>query len=759
MTRVASFAGDGPGGSPGRDGSFPAPDSVSELPVFCGKDCGGGACPLLAKVEGDRVVSLRPDPAGGPWIRPCSRGLDLAMETNAPDRIVAPLLRSGPRGSGRFREAGWDEALDLVAGRLAEIHARYGADSVINLSSSGSVGALHDTQALATRFLVLSGGCTMPTGNYSNQAARHVLPIVLGSAWKRSGWDASTMDRSRLIVLLGANILEARLGSEMPARLMDAKRRGVPILAIDPRRTRTVQATGATWILIRPGTDVAFLLAVLHVLFAENLADRAFIAEHGQGFDLLEESVLGRDGRNPPRTPEWAESVCGVPARRIVEFARTYASSPPGLLLRGYSLQRVEDGEDAFRLTVALQVATGNFGVPGGSTGSLNNRLPTPRVGRIPVPPSGGFPSVPISRWPDAILSGVRAAGGDTGTRSGRETPIRAAYSAGGNFLNQGAQTKKAREALERLEFIVCHDFFLTPTARWSDVVLPAATALEKTDIGIPWLGSYLLYKRAATKPRGQARTDYAIFSALAERLGFGPEYTLGRTEAGWIDSFMEESEIADREDFFERGIYRSADGDRTGLSDFSRDPAGNPLDTPSGKVEIAGARFPGTAGLPEAPGWKERPRDDSHPLCLVTPKSAHRTHSQWASIGAVAAKAAHALEIHPLDAAGAGITDGDEVVLGNEAGSTLIRARVTGDIMPGVASLPEGAWYDPGVDGTDRGGSANMLTFSRGTEASAACVMHGMAVRVRGRAVSADGEPPRGISAPGHASSRDDPS
>ncbi len=725
---------------------------MTQHPVFCGKDCGGGACPLVATVEDGRVVRIAHNPAGDGYAMACSRGLDLALETYAPDRILKPLVRTGTRGSGQFRVATWDEALGIVAGRLATIRDESGPDAVLNLGSAGSLGALQNTSALLRRFFAFFGGCTSLSGGYSNAAARFALPYALGEDWMVSGFDASTMRYSKMIVLWGANVLEARLGAEIPARLMEAKNRGATIVVIDPRNSATARRAGTSWIPVKPGTDAALMLAILHVLFSEGLADRDFIAGHSVGFDELERYVLGRADTDPvgpghtargdsargnsargrdakegdriARSPEWAEGVCGVPAADIRKLAREWASARPAMLLPGFSIQRVFAGEESYRLSVALQVATGNFGRLGGSTGSLNNRLPTPPVGRMQSPnlPGTVTATAPASRWPDAVLEG---------RRGGYPSDIRAIYCAGCNFLNQGADIRKNLAAFGTVDFVVAQDFFMTPTARWSDVILPAATALEKEDIGIPWLGNYLLYKPRVVSPLGLARDDYDILGDLAGRLGFGAGFTEGRSASEWIRRFIAESEIDDPEAFMREGIYRGKETDRVGLSDFAADPERFPLKTPSGKIEIASEAYVRDSGYCAIPTWREAPRDPEYPLLLVTPKSPHRTHSQWSSIAGVRQKADHALEMHLCDAQPRGIADGDEVFLFNGRGRSRVKVRLVVDMAPGIVCLHEGVWYEPDGDGVDLAASANMFTSSEGTEASSACVMHAIGVEV----------------------------
>lgn len=679
---------------------------VVQLPVFCGKDCGGNACPLLATVEGGHVVRIGNNPAAGPYLKGCRRGFGLGRERDAPGRLLRPLIRTGERGSGMFREAGWEEALALVAERLGEIRSRHGPFSVLNLASAGSTGALHGTIPLLSRFLNLAGGATALKGSYSIAAAHFVLPYLFGPDWKScTGVDPATMRHSRMIILWGGNVLETRHGAAVTAHLLEAKTQGAEIVVIDPRRTTTAARAGTWWLPIRPGTDAALMLGVLHVLLTEGLADRAFIASHAEGFDELEQYV--RDC-----TPAWAETRCGVPAAEIARFARAYAAAKPALLLPGYSIQRVFAGEETFRLAVALQLATGNLGRLGGSTGAPISRLPTPRVGTLPVPSVPHQPILPINDWPDAVLG---------------EAGIKAIYSVGGNMLNQGSDVAKNIRAFQAVDFAVCHDLFLTPTARHCDVVLPAAHTLEREDIGIPWLGNYLTYAPQVLPLPGLVRTDYDILLELADRLGFGEAFTEGRTPAQWIQHFLDASEIPDQDAFRHTGIYLAPDQARVGLAHFAADPAAHPLETPSGRVEVGSASYAQATGFPAIPQWRETLQDPRFPLHLVTPKVAERTHSQTCG----EPLADHRLAMHPDDAAVRGLVDGAQVWIASAHGRTCVTLRHEAGLMRGTVSLPEGIWMELGPEGADRAGSANALTGTEGTLPSRACVMNGVPVEV----------------------------
>ena len=689
------------------------------LPTFCGKDCGGNACPLLALVENGRVMRVQNNPAGGRHILACARGFDLPAETYSPDRILTPLVRSGPRGSGQFRQASWKEALQITADRLGEIRAKHGPQAVLSRGSAGTIGALHATYAVLGRFLNGFGGCTYLTQGYSFGAGSTILPYLLGEDTGRSGFDAATMQYSEMIVLWGANVLETRHGAEVPQRLLEAARRGGQIVSIEPRRSYTAEQTGAWWLPCRPGMDTALMLAVLYVLLSENLADRAFIAAHSSGFEQLEQYVLGLDG-GTPRSPAWAQDICGTPADEIVRFARAYAAARPALLFPGYSIQRVQAGETPYRLTIVLQIATGNFGAKGGSSGSSNNLLPGPRLGSLPGLPCPPQPNLPAARWPDAVLEG-RA--------GGYPSDIHAIYNLGSNSLVQGADIHKNIAAFNKLDFAVSHDLFMTPTARYCDVIFPSSSPLEKEDVCGPWAGNYLLYKSAVLSPRGQARSDYDALCELADLLGFGAAYSEGKSASDWVAEFIAQSEVPDPVEFRRSGVYLAPDQERVGLADFRADPLAHPLKTPSGRVEIASPRYQAETGLPAFPTWQQPASDACYPLSLITPKTRFYTHSQ-SNFGDRGERPAHALTIHPLDAAARGIVEGAQVRILNAQGEGRVPAHLSPEIMPGVVSLPEGIWARIDAEGIDQAGSANMFTSTQGTH-HRNVIMHGVGVEV----------------------------
>jgi len=717
------------------------------LPYFCGKDCGGDACPLLAEVEAGRVVGMHHNPAAGQWIRACGKGMRAHIEHYSPHRITKPLVRRGPRGSGDFVEASWDEALALVARRLSEIRAEGGPGAVMSIASAGSTGALHNTEVLALRFLNAIGGAVHVSGNYSSNAANYALARIFGASVGETGFDPASTAFSNLIVLWGANPLEARLGAELPSRLVEAKKRGSRIVAIDPRYSRSARGLGAEWIPVRPGTDPALGYALLYEIVNSPQYDHEYVAERTEGFDALVRFVLGEiDGI--PKSPQWAAPICGIEESMIRRLVHLWWQDQPVMLIPGYSIQRVEYGEEAFRLTVAIQLATKNSGKLGASSGSINNRLPGITIAKMREIPES-IPSetvysakVPVLRWADAVLNPQQYGLGK----------IRMLYSAGGNFLNQGANIQKNIEAFEAVDFAVCHELFLTPTARYSDVVLPAADPFEKEDIGIPWAGDYVLYKPKIFEPEGMARSDFQIFSELAERLGAKEIFTGDKNESQWIAYLMAESGIPDIEAFKQSGFYAMPQRLRAGLDAFFADPGSNPLQTKTGKIEFSSplwtyemARFweqrngakednaakeddtaPKGNADPKAPKKGQGELSAGSSFKLLTPKVAEYVHSQRGAFPDSAKKAR--VHMHPEDLALIGATEGAVLCIRNDYGAVLAVASLDANIRRGTVWLEEGAWAEP-ENGLDPNGSANMLTSDRGTLESTSCIMHGIEV------------------------------
>ena len=616
-----------------------ARDAVT-APVACNRDCGGG-CPLLATVAGGRVVRIADNPAGGQYLRGCVRGFQAWRQQQAEDRLTHPLVRTGPRGSGRFREAGWEEAIRLVAEGLARVRERHGDASILALGGSGSCrGALHDTEDLTARYLNLSGGHVEQTSTYSSAASSFTQPVVLGT--QHAGVDPATLRHSSMIVLWGANLVDCIMGCEWRARVREAKARGVPVVVIDPRRTTTARLLGTEWLPVLPGTDSALMLALLHELITAGAVDEPFVAAHATGYDALRRRVLGLDSgggaevappaaggaatgppRGAPATPEWAAGVCGVPAARIRALARAWARHRPVALAPGLSIQRTLGGEEAVRLAIALQTVTGDLGRPGGSSGGR-------AWGGLPQASRGQHPGAAQScgrRHPLQRLGRRRAARPRRRPPRGRQGRLRHRRQLRGP--GRGRRSEHPRHARARVLSLPrpLPDDDGPLLRRRAPGHALAGAQRHRLHLGrLP----AVLAARGLRSGAGQGRLRHLRRPGRGERVRRGVH---GGPRLGGVAGPLPGGLRGRRsEDFRLTGIHWGADRERVGLAEFSADPAAAPLATPSGRVELAGAAC-AAAGLTEVPESRVLEPTPESPLSFISPKSRLRVHTQFAAL------------------------------------------------------------------------------------------------------------------------------
>ncbi|HUC49457.1 MAG TPA: molybdopterin-dependent oxidoreductase [Xanthobacteraceae bacterium] len=710
---------------------------------------------FTALVEDGRVIGCEPfphDPAPSELLNA------IPAMVHSPLRIARPAVRKGwrqgePRsGADEFEEVSWATALDLVAGELNRIRDEFGATAIFGGSYGwSSAGRLHHARSSVRRFLALGGGFVDQIGNYSWGAAQFLLPHVIGTFRPVTGrvtdW-SSVVKHTRLMIAFGglalknAQVTSGGTGAHvLETWLKRAKNNGAAFVVISPNRSDAPDGIGAEWIPIRPNTDTAMMLAMAHVLIAEQRHDRDFLDRCCTGFEPLQRYLLGEtDG--VAKTPEWAAAICGVPAETIRTLARR-AASVRSLITCAWSLQRAHRGEQPYWAAIALAAMLGGIGLPGGGFAFGHGSMNGVGVPRADVPgPEISSPlnpvraAIPVARMADMLLHPGQPY--DFNGRRGTYPDIKLVYWAGGNPFHHHQDLNRLRQAWQRPQTIVVHDSWWTPTARHADIVLPATTTLERNDVGGSSRDLYLFAMHRAIDPVGDARSDYEIFGALAARLGYEQAFTEGREEMDWCRAIYDRVrqgaadkgiELPGFQQFWAEGFveFPQPERDFVLFEEFRRDPQLHPLKTPSGRIEIASETIAGF-GYDDCPmhptwiapaEWLGSAHAKNWPLHLVTNQPRHRLHSQMdPGPVAQAAKVAgrEAIRINPADAAARGIADGDIVRVFNDRGACLAGAIVDDGVLPHVAVMSTGAWMDVSDGEPERGGNPNVLTLDIGT-------------------------------------------
>lgn len=635
------------------------------LKSMCPMNCHPTLCGMVVEVEDDRLVGItgdadNPDSRGGL----CMRGKAAHEIVGNPRRLLHPLMRDR-RGSDDWHQIGWDEALDRIAGAMQSA----GREAVGLWQGHGNAANDYGVGVKRGQFERFANlyGC------------QHWNPAMI--CWGMGGFglgltgslETSTKEdmgeNAQMILLWGANtVSQANTTPHIDA----AKRRGARIVAIDVRRTEASALAGEV-VLVRPGSDTALALAMMHVIVTEDLCDRDFITAHTVGYEALTAHLTNK-------TPDWAAGLTGVPAESIAALARDYARTRPGMIVvGGSSLHKGDNTWQAARAISCLPALTGNFGVAGGGIG--------PRHGARSH--GAGFADItatdrrPPGRYvPNQMEAIVQAL--ETGD-------VNVILTLGSNMLSSFPDTNRLRTALARTELVVAYDLFLNQTAREvADIVLPGTIWLE--EVGVKATNTHVYLADRALPAAGQARPLYTLYQDLGRRLGVADVYPWTDQEAA-IDAVLDHPATG----------HATVAGMRAagGRAALAISPVAYPtheFHTPSGKIEFLSQRAAamGLSSLPDAPPATGEPA----PLVLAHGRAFAHFHSFYDNARALPTLAARErdplLWLSPTDAGARGIGDGDRIRVWNGRGDFEAVAKVTGRMPEGAAWMRDG-W--PGLN------------------------------------------------------------
>ena len=685
---------------------------------------------------------------------------------DGPTRIDKPMVRKswlerGPgannnlRGVEPFIAVSWDKAEELVANEINRVKEKHGNSSIFGGSYGwASAGRFHHAQSQLHRFLNCVGGYTRSKFTYSFAAAEAMVPHILGSYRAYldtcTSWESIKKNTEIFICFGGVPIKNGQISQGgtghhyQKENLIESAKSGIEFINISPLKSDLINEVNGEWIAARPNTDTALMLGLAHTIYSEGLCDTDFLNKYTEGFDKFLPYLLGKnDGIE--KSAEWASAICNISVSKIKEIA-TKISKKRSMISVSWSLTRQDHGEQPFWMAIMLASMIGQIGLPGGGFGfgySATNFI----GGQFKVLPGAAFPQteneienfIPVARISDLLLNPGKKF--DFNGKSYVYPDTKIVYWAGGNPFHHHQDLNRLIKAWEKPDTIISNEWCWNTLAKRSDIVLPCTTPLERTDIMMTPRDPFVVSMDKIIEPYGQSKNDFEIFANIAKKMGIEEKFTEGKSQDDWQEWIYKQTfdraaaaniEIPKYEKFREKKWFKINDPTEPTimLKDFREDPKKNPLNTPSGKIEI----FSKTVAdfnyddCPGHPVWFEPCEwlgkvNKKYPLHLISNQPKNKLHSQMDHgkySKSFKINEREPLEINPLDANKRNLKNGDVVRMFNERGSCLAGIKITEDVMKGVVQMSTGAWYDPEnpsqYGSMCKHGNPNVLTPDKGT-------------------------------------------
>lgn len=637
--------------------------------AVCPHDC-PDTCSLRVSVEDGKAIKVSGNPDHPPTNGVlCTKVSRYTERTYHRDRLTQPMRRVGAKGEGRFEPISWDEALKLAAERLAPIAAR-APEAILPYSYAGTMG-LVQAESVARFFHKL--GASLLDRTICASAGAAGLKYTYGAS---VGMHVEQFENSKLILIWGSNPIVSSV--HFWTRAQEARRRGAKLIAIDPYRSLTAEKCDQH-IALKPGTDGALALAMIHVLIQEQLIDADYIARYTVGFDELRARAALYD-------PARAAAICGIPEDVIVALAREYGTTKPAAIRLNYGMQRSRGGGNAVRAVACLPSLTGAWRDPaGGLLLSSSGFIPIDSVSLARPELMPGWPS----RQPRTInMSAI----GDALCHPGDDIfgpKVEALIVYNSNPVAVAPDSVRVAQGFAREDlFTIVLEHFQTDTADYADLLLPATTQLEHFDVHKAYGHTYLMVNRQAIEPIGEARPNTEIFRGIARAMGLD-EPALYETDEQIAESAFDWTHPALRGGSHEKLMHDGWIKARIPDAPFAE--GGFP--TPSGKCEFFSKRLL-AEGLDPVPDYLA-PRESSerdpllaerYPLAMISPPARNFLNSSFVNVDSLRSPIGEPrLDIHPHDAAYRQIADGQRVRVFNDRGSLELTARVTDRAREGV--------------------------------------------------------------------------
>ncbi len=673
----------------------------------CPHDC-PDTCATLVDVRDGEAVGFRGDPAHPftqGWL--CAKVRPYLDRVYHPDRLLYPLRRAGAKGAGRWQRISWDEALAEIAERWQGIIATDGAAAILPYSYSGTLGLVQNIVTSARLF-----GRMGASDLYDPICDAAVNAAIAATLGKAHGADFPDVLHSKLVLIWGHN--PASTSPHYMPWLRQAQRSGARIVVIDPRRTITARSADLH-LQPRPGTDGALALGLMHVIFRDNLHDEPWLASHSTGWEALRDHTRAW---NPAATA----AATGIEADAIEALAREYATTKPALLKIADGIQRHLNGGQTSRALLCLPALVGQYGTRGGGLAYSSSGFI--RWDWQAMTHAAESPPTPRAINMNRIGAALNGEADDP--------PLKSLYVFNANPVSSSSNSAAIVRGLQRDDlFTVVHELFMTDTAQFADIVLPATTQLEHTDLHKGYGHRFLQYNAAAIAPRGEARSNWDTMRSLAAALGYTEPWLHAE-----VDEIIAEVLDASRAGNPALGCTTLEQLQEQGTVPYTMAEAphdvpyhGGVFPTPSGRIDLYSTAML-EQGQPPLPTYVPLPTPSSPgTLALLSGAAHHYVSSSMANLPTLQRREGTPfVEINPQDATARGIADGQQVVLENDVGSCLLRAVVTDDVPPGVLVSPKGNW----ARNAPGGRNVNWLMSDDVADLAGQSTYHSARVRVR---------------------------